>query len=124
MKRMASSVEGTRRWDSRTGWHQRWLATDGSQDFGGLKEGVGLVLNAPSSVALKKLTVTTDTPGFTAVVRAGDSPASAQADSSTQTVNGTTTFDLNGRSGSVYVLWITRLASGGAVHVNEVTATS
>ena len=36
----------------------------------------------------------------------------AQADSSTQTVNGTTTFDLNGRTGSVYVLWITRLADG------------
>jgi len=96
----------------------------GSQDFGGLKKGVGLVLSPPGSVALKKLKVTTDTPGFTAVVKAGDSPASAQADSSTQTVNGTTTFDLNGRTGSVYVLWITRLAAGGTAHVNEVTAAS
>ena len=95
------------------------------QDFGGLaKDGVGLVLNAPRSVALTKLTVTTDTPGFSAVVKAGDSPGSAQTDSSTQTVSGTTTFDLNGRTGRVYVLWITRLAPDGAAHVNGVTATS
>ncbi|MFL5936852.1 MAG: protein kinase domain-containing protein [Gaiellaceae bacterium] len=97
----------------------------GDPDFGGLaKDGVGLVLNAPRSVALKKLTVTTDTPGFSAVVKAGDSAGSAQTDSSAQTVNGTTTFELNGRTGSVYLLWITRLASDGAAHVNGVTATS
>jgi hypothetical protein len=97
----------------------------GDPDFGGIpKDGVGLVLDAPRQVALKKLTVTTDTPGFSAVVKAGESAGSAQTDSSTQTVNGTTTFELNGRTGSVYVLWITRLASDGAAHVNGVTATS
>jgi len=97
----------------------------GDPDFGGIpKDGVGLVLNAPRSVALKKLTVTTDTPGFSAVVKAGDSAGSAQTDSSTHTVNGTTSFELNGRTGSVYVLWITRLASDGVAHVNGVTATS
>jgi hypothetical protein len=109
-------------------------ATDGSQstfwtteqyhspDFSGLsKEGVGLVLDSPKT--LKTLTVTTDTPGFTAVVKAGSSPESAQVDSSEKTVNGKTTFDLNGVGGSVYVLWITRLASGNDAHVNEVTAT-
>jgi hypothetical protein len=97
----------------------------GDADFGGIpKDGVGLVLNAPRSVALKKLTVTTDTPGFTAVVRAGESADAAQSDSSTQTVTGTTTFELNGHTGSVYVLWITRLASDGVAHVNGVTAAS
>jgi hypothetical protein len=97
----------------------------GDQDFGGLnKDGVGLVLDAPTAVALKTLTVTTDTPGFTAVVKAGSSPETAQADSPQKTVSGTTTFDLNGVSGSVYVLWITRLASEGDAHVNEVTASS
>ena len=67
-------------------------ATDGSSttfwrtehyntpDFGGLKDGVGLVLNAPGDVALKTLTVTSDTPGFTAVVKAGSSPETARAD--------------------------------------------
>jgi serine/threonine protein kinase len=93
-----------------------------SQDFGGLKDGVGLVLNAPGSVALKTLIVTSDTPGFTAVVRAGSSPEAAQPDSDSQTVGTKTTFDLNGLSGSVYVLWITQLPAGGIAHVNEVTA--
>jgi serine/threonine-protein kinase len=97
----------------------------GSPDFGGLgKGGVGLVLNAPSSVALKKLTVTSDTPGFSAIVKAGTSAGSAQDDSSTQTVGGTTTFDLDGRTGTVYVLWITRLPPDGVAHVNGVKATS
>jgi hypothetical protein len=91
-------------------------------DFGGLKDGVGLVLNA--SEKLEKLTVTSDTPGFTAVVKAGSSAEAAQTDSGEETVSGKTTFDLNGLSGPVYVLWITSLDSQGVAHVNEVTATS
>jgi serine/threonine-protein kinase len=93
-----------------------------SPDFGGLKDGVGLVLNTPGAVALKTLTVTSDTPGFTAVVKAGTSPGTAQADSGPETVGSQTTFDLNGLSGPVYVLWITRLPPGGRAQVNEVTA--
>jgi serine/threonine-protein kinase len=93
-----------------------------SQDFGGLKDGVGLVLNNPGTVALKKLTVTSDTPGFEAIVKAGDSAETAQTDSDPETMGRKTTFDLNGLTGSVYVLWITRLPAGGVAHVNEVTA--
>jgi putative peptidoglycan lipid II flippase len=107
--------------DPTTHWTTEHYA---SQDFGGLKDGVGLVLDVPSARALKTLTVTSDTPGFTAVVKAGSSARAAQADSDSQTVGSKTTFDLNGLSGSVYVLWITRLAPGGYVHVNGVTATS
>jgi serine/threonine protein kinase len=92
-----------------------------SQDFGGLKDGVGLVLNSRGSAALKTLTVTSDT-GFTAVVKAGSSAQAAQTDSDPETVGEKATFDLNGRSGPVYVLWITRLPTGGLAHVNEVTA--
>ena len=111
-------------------------ATDGSsttywttehyntQDFGGLKDGVGLVLNTRGSEALKKLTVASDTPGFTAVVKAGSSAQTARIDSGEQTVEHKTTFELKGLSGSVYVLWITRLAPEGAAHVNGVSATS
>ena len=94
-----------------------------SPEFGGLKQGVGLVLDAPAGHALKKLTVTTDTPDFTAVVKAGTSPAAAEDDSDPATIEGKTTVDLNGRSGPVYVLWITRLPLGGVAHVNGVTAT-
>jgi eukaryotic-like serine/threonine-protein kinase len=103
-----------------TYWRTDRYAT---QDFGGLKDGVGLVLNAPGgAVALKTVTVTSDTSGFTAVVKAGNSAEAAQADSDPKTVGTQTTFELNGLSGSVYVLWITRLPVGRTVHVNEVTA--
>ena len=40
-----------------------------SQTFGGLKSGVGLVLDAGSPVKLAHLTVTTPTPGFTAEIQ-------------------------------------------------------
>jgi tRNA A-37 threonylcarbamoyl transferase component Bud32 len=93
-------------------------------DFGGLKVGVGLVLSARGSDKLEKLTVTSDTPGFTAVVKVGSSAEAAQTDSAEQTVNGKTTFDLMGLSGPFYVLWITNLDGDGVAHVNEVTATS
>jgi tRNA A-37 threonylcarbamoyl transferase component Bud32 len=107
--------------DAATYWTTEHYA---SQAFGGLKDGVGLVLDAQAARALKQLTVTSDTPGFTAVVKAGTSADAAQVDSDPQTIDGKTTFDLNGLSGSVYVLWITRLAPGGYAHVNGVTATS
>ena len=112
------------------------LATDGSQATswethhysypnGGLgKAGVGLVLDAGRSVALKHLTVTTSTPGFTATVKAGDAVnvASLRADSSPRQVGSQTTFDLNGAKARYYVLWITNRGSNPQVHVNEVTA--
>jgi serine/threonine-protein kinase len=96
--------------------------TYGNQEFGNLKSGVGLVLRAQGSGTVKTLTVTTDTPGFTAVVKRGSSAETAQAVSDSKTVAGTTTFDLSGGSGSVFVLWITRLPPGNVAHVNEVTA--
>jgi hypothetical protein len=113
------------------------LATDGStatswttetystQDFGALKDGVGLVLDAGSSVTLAHVTVTTPTPGFTAEIEVGDSPTGGFAvDSSSQTVSGTTTFTLDGKSGQYYVVWITQLPPGNRAQISEVTATS
>ena len=47
--------------------------TYSSPAFGNLKPGVGLVLDAGGSVKLGSLTVTTDTPGYTAKILAGDS---------------------------------------------------
>ena len=111
------------------------LATDGdratfwatetydSPEFGGLKSGVGLVLDAGSAVRLGSVTVTTDTPGFTARILAGDSAAGSFADdSSPQTVGASTTFRLTGATARYWVVWITRLPPGDAAHVNEVTA--
>ncbi len=111
------------------------LATDGnpstfwttdiynSQTFGGLKPGVGLVVDAGTSTPLKSLTVTTDTPGFTAKVETGSSVSGPFADdSSTQTVSRTTTFALHGTTARYYLLWLTSLPPGRTAHVNELKA--
>jgi serine/threonine-protein kinase len=94
-----------------------------TQDFGGLKSGVGLVLDAGKPVALKSITVTTDTPGFTAKIQAGNAASGSFADdSSVQTVNSTTTFALRGTPARYYVVWLTGLPPGRTAHVNEVRA--
>jgi eukaryotic-like serine/threonine-protein kinase len=95
----------------------------GSQAFGGLKDGLGLVLDAGSSVQLAHLTVTTPTPGFTAEIQAGESPTGGfVTDSSSQTVNGTTTFSLDGKTAKYYVVWITQLPPRRRAEISEVTA--
>jgi eukaryotic-like serine/threonine-protein kinase len=93
-------------------------------DFGGLKTGVGLVLAAGGPVKLAQLTVTTPTPGFTAEIQASDSPSGGfTADSSPQTVNGTTTFVLDGQTATYYLVWITQ-PPDDRIEISEVTATS
>jgi serine/threonine protein kinase len=95
-----------------------------SPDFGGLgKSGVGLVLDAGGPIALSSVTVTTDTPGFSAQIQDGSSSSGPFVpDSSIRTVNGRTTFKLDGKSGRYYVVWITQLPPGAVAHVNEVMA--
>ena len=96
-----------------------------TQAFGGLKDGLGLVLDAGRSVTLKRLTVTTPTPGFLAEIQAGDSSSGPfTADSASQTVNDKTTFTLNGATAQYYVVWITMLPPGLRAEISEVTATS
>jgi len=70
-----------------------------------------------------QLTVTTDTPGFTAVIQVGDSATGPfRAVSDSQTVNGQATFDLHDAHGRYYVVWITNLGSLSSAHVNDVSA--
>jgi eukaryotic-like serine/threonine-protein kinase len=82
-------------------------------EFG--KEGVGIVIEA--SRAPSKVVVQTDTPGFTAEIRAGD-----EAVSPSRQVAGKTTFELTGDTDSTELtVWITNRGPNSAVHVNEVT---
>ena len=86
------------------------------------KKGVGLVVDAGSPVAPKKFTVTSGTPGFSAEIQAGDSPAGPfHAVSNSLTVGDATTFNLQG-GGRYFVVWITNLGDHSSVEVNEVTA--
>ena len=88
------------------------------------KPGVGLVLDAGSTVKAKAITVVSDTPGYTALIKAGNSPGGPFSDdSASQQATDRTTFDLNGASARYYLVWITNRGSASAVDINEVTAT-
>ncbi|HLX31260.1 MAG TPA: protein kinase [Gaiellaceae bacterium] len=95
-----------------------------SQAFGNLKDGLGLVLSTGGTITLSRVTVATPTPGFTARIEVGSSPSGPfTADSVTEPVSSTTTFALDGRAGSYWVVWITRLPPELSAEISNVTAT-
>jgi serine/threonine-protein kinase len=95
----------------------------GTQDFGNLKDGIGLLLRSQGSVALKSLTVSTTTPGFVAEIKVGDSPSGPfVVDSLPRTVGETTKFTLDGKSGSYWLVWLTRLGPQLTATISNVTA--
>jgi hypothetical protein len=83
------------------------------------------VLDARRVVQLHQFGVVTMTPGFTAVIRAGDSATNfPDTVSTSQTVGGTTTFTIVGKPHRYYLLWITRLGqSYNTARINEIRAT-
>jgi hypothetical protein len=80
--------------------------------FGNLKKGVGIVFDARKPVRLRSLAVTSDTPGFTAVVEAGSSRAGPFVTvSASREVQRRASFALNvGSPERYYLVWITSLA--------------
>jgi len=94
-----------------------------SSNFGNLKDGVGLVLDSGKSQKLTQLTLTSDTAGFTAIIKSSQSSTGPFARvSGAEMVGSRTTFSLHGAAARYYLVWITSLPSGGVAHVNEVTA--
>ena len=103
-----------------TYWYTQIYATP---EFGNLKSGLGLVVDAGRTVKLGSLLVHTPTPGFVAQIRAGDSAQGPFTDdSASQTVGSATTFHLAGKTAQYYVVWITRLPPGGKAEISEVTS--
>ncbi|TMM22072.1 MAG: serine/threonine protein kinase [Actinobacteria bacterium] len=87
------------------------------------KQGVGLLLDAGRPRKLSEITVTSDTPGFTAEIKAGSSPTGiSSVVSGSQTAARSTKFTLHGANARYYVVWITDLGQNDQVHVDEVTA--
>jgi serine/threonine-protein kinase len=107
------------------------LATDGdfetfwrteSYDSGLNKSGVGVILDAGREVEPRTMTVTTDTPGFTAEIQAGDSAEGPfEPVSQSRTIQQRHRYTLENAKARYFVVWITELDSG-SMHVNEVTA--
>jgi hypothetical protein len=98
--------------------------TETYQDFTATKPGVGIVLDAGEPVALSRLVVRSDEPGFRAVVRAGAAATGPfEGVSEEREVGGRTAFevDTGDEEYRYYLLWITDLES--SAHVNEVRGT-
>jgi eukaryotic-like serine/threonine-protein kinase len=102
-----------------------WLTSRYHYPEGGLgKPGVGFVVRAAGSGGLKRMTVVTDTPGFTAQIKASSSSSGGfDAVSGSKVVGSSTTFKLDANDGPYYLVWITRLPTDvSSAHVNEVKA--
>lgn len=92
-----------------------------SNRFGGLKPGVGVVLQLDAAHQLKQLKVTSPSSGWAAEVLVADSvqPTRAAWGAPVATKRGidagTTTFDLGDHRGAAVLLWITDLGDGNSV---------
>ena len=108
--------------DATDGQFATYWTTETYTDFENTKRGVGLVLDARREVDPNVLTVRTDTPGFTAEIRAGDDAGGPfdRVVSESKTVVDRTEFELDNASARYFVVWITALDS--LAHVNEVRA--
>ncbi len=104
-------------------------ATDGrfetywtTQDYGSFdKPGVGIILDAGQEVEPKTITIRTDTEGYTAHIRAGDSESGPfRRVSPGLVVTDRLQFTLTGAKARYFVVWITDVS--GSAHVNEVRA--
>jgi hypothetical protein len=82
------------------------------------EERVGIVLDVRKPLVLRSITVRTDTPGFTCIVKAGASSTGPfQPVSAGRTVGPRTAFPVHERRPSrYYLLWITSLAPGTGPH--------
>jgi eukaryotic-like serine/threonine-protein kinase len=108
--------------DATDGQFATYWTTETYNDFENTKQGVGLVLDARREVDPDVLTIRTDTPGFTAEIRAGDDAGGPfdRVVSDSKTVVDRTEFDLDNASARYFVVWITALDS--LAHVNEIRA--
>jgi len=95
-----------------------YWTTETYSDFS--KAGVGIVLAAANPVSLTRVVVTSDTPGFTAEIRAGDRRQGPfDAVSEEQQVGRRASFELEtGGERRFYLVWITD--PNTTAHVNEV----
>jgi len=89
--------------------------------LGGLKPGVGVVLQLDGPHKLKDLKVTSPSRGWSAEVLVAGAPQPTRAAwgepvAAKKTINdGSTTFDLAGRTGGAVLLWITDLGEGNTL---------
>ena len=94
--------------------------------FGGLKPGVGLILDLGRATELGDLRVTSATSGWAASVYVADRPAGGlegwgKPVASKSDIAGDAVFALGGRRGAAVLLWVTDPGTANRVEVAEVT---
>jgi serine/threonine-protein kinase len=97
--------------------------------FGGIKDGVGFILEIEGSKKLHQLQVHSPNHGWAASVYVADAPKSTLEGwgdpVTTQTgIDGDATFDLKSRSGSAVLVWLTDLGNAQSFAATEVKLTS
>ena len=100
-----------------------------SRAFGGLKEGVGLILNLDQRQSLGRLEVRSPSTGWAASIYLADKPGSKLADwgspvATERGADGGATFDLGGKRARSVLLWITDPGTDQRIEVAEVTLSS
>lgn len=98
-------------------------------EFGGLKDGVGLVLSLDAAADLDTITVTSPSPGWSAEVYvAGQAAADLAGWGEPVAVGdiaaGATTFDLAGSNGAEVLVWITRLPENGRAEISDIAVSA
>ncbi len=113
--------------DQATGWS---TVTYASEEFGNLKEGVGLWVALDGPTDLDELELTTEPAGASIAVFGGDAPPEPDAQpsawgselASATAEDSTITVELDGEA-EVLLLWITELPPGNTVDIREVGVT-
>lgn len=96
-----------------------WRTSTYRSQLSAFKSGVGLVVEAGGTP--ERIVVTTDTPGFTAEIRAGGSPEGPFTTvGASKPVGPSTSWELDDADATHYLVWITELV--GSAHLNEVRA--
>ena len=86
-------------------------------DFGGLKDGVGLAIDAGSTVTAKSMAIRSPTPGYDAqIYETSGSPPSdlsgwGQPVATISNAGGNETVPLGGRAAKSFLIWVTKLPS-------------
>ena len=106
-----------------------WITeTYNNTAFGGLKDGVGLVLTLDAAADLGQLIITSPTAGWSTDIYVADQPAAdlegwGDPVASGSVAAGDTSFDLGGAHGGSVLIWITALPDGGNVEIAGVSVT-
>jgi serine/threonine-protein kinase len=118
-ERAALAADG----DPQTSWETNEYKT---QAFGGLKSGVGLVLELTEPVDVRRVKVSSASSGWDGAVYVADRPGATLADwgqpvQQLQGIEGTGEFTFDAKKGQAVLLWITKLAQDNRVEVPEIS---